>query len=61
MPRKRMGRPPIPKSKQKRSRIAVSCTDADIRLLERAAEAAGLRFPEWVRTRLRSAAERELR
>ena len=56
-----MGRPPIPKGKQKRSRIAVSCTDADIRLLERAAEAAGLRFPEWVRTRLRSAAERELR
>ena len=57
----KMGRPPLPKSKQKRARIDVACTDADMRLLERAAEAAGLRFPEWVRTRLRSAAERELR
>ncbi len=57
----KMGRPPIPKSKQRRARIDVACTDADMRLQERAAAAAGLRYPQWVRARLRSAAERELR
>jgi hypothetical protein len=55
------GRPSMPPGERMDRRIEVRATDAEARLLERAAELAGVKLSDWVRDRLRRAAQRELR
>ncbi len=62
MAQKRIGRPPIRnRSKLKSASLITNCTPSTRRLVERAARRAQLTVTEWMRDRLRKAAERELR
>jgi hypothetical protein len=57
---KRRGRPQLPKLKRKSVMLCARTDQQSYNILRRAAERADMKFTDWVRDRLRSAAEREI-
>ena len=61
MVKKKMGRPPKPPDEVASERIDMRVTPAEKASFEAAAQLSGSGMSEWMRQRLRKAAERELR
>jgi len=59
-PKPRIGRPLLPQQQRKSMMICARTDQTTYRDLRRAADSAGLRLTDWIRTRLTQAARREL-
>ena len=57
---KKRGRPQLPKSKRKSIMLCARTDQQSYNIFRRAANAADMKFTDWVRDRLRAAAEREI-
>jgi predicted HicB family RNase H-like nuclease len=60
MAKKKMGRPPKPKSEQKGRYLQVRVDDAEKAAFDRAARLSGIDLSAWVRERLRGVARKEI-